>query len=1273
MFIQRAKKILNEKRKQHKWLLFVLCLSAAVAFGSVAALVYPAITMTQEVYEDADSYPAPQNEERTAALVEETGVQEAADELSGELETAQTAEVQETEAPETQVPETQAPETQAPETEAPETEAPETQAPETQAPETEAPETEAPETEAPETEAPGTEAPETDAIEGESEAPETEAPTDEETEAPTETAVLFPAQTFSASANGVAVSVSAPEGAFPDGTAMKVTAVPQSEVLEAVENAVEGEVKSVRAVDICFYDKGGKEIEPAQPISVTITSSQIGRAADPVIVHMDDDGEASVVEGEVNNNEFTFESADFSYYIIASTVIERTVEASDGSTYKVTVTYDGSAEIPDGARVEVKELPNLPADSVEYKTEFSEFESYDYYVEKAEQALSIPEGFATYVRLFDITIVDADGQKVDVKAPVTVSIRLLDKEDADTPENDPRVVHFENNVTPEVISTDVEGRDVTFESGSFSVYAVIDDGGTISRATLEFYNGDELVATMYVKNNDTTAEIEKIIYDPGVGELPNGEIFKGWVLNNKNYTMDDINAAMDVSQIRTWAESMALSIEGGEVYKFYAGLVKNYVVSFVDENNTTLGSNSILLLPDETTATFKINQAYTPVDSEHAFLGWNVSEGSTFIEGHTEDKLYENGETITITAPGVDTKVHIIFSVNSPEGHWLVFDENGKGATYNAPQFVKAGEVTVKPPLAEDANMKRLGYTFGGWYTNAACTPGNEFSFGGEISDRTTIYAKWTPVPQADYTVIIWRQNVDGDGYDFVQSVPLRGPVNTNVNTVSQQSTGNNAYARINGRNYQYTGFHLDHYDQGVTITPEGNAVVNVYYDRTEYTLSFQIYDYTYTETTSNNGTQYGFYNGEYVRIYYNNGTWYRTRTSAGWGYTYSNPYTGTRYTRSNNQSWHTIKEIKALYEQNISDQFPIVGTNGVTYDQGERWDPQSNTPYSEVLVYIDVMPSANVTFHLDTADRPLKTMNWYVEALPGDTGTVTAPATVYEPTNNGAVSTAGRRFVLYKSISARYNGVTPDEDFIQIDGFTRLGADSAWQRIQTGGSWYNPTYTNFYIYDTARDGTVNFYYTRDHYPINYMDGSYFDGNGNPITTEANRGQLHIEEGITYQADMASYNKGGANAYEPTYTGYVFEGWYVDDTCTTPYTFTKMPEGGITVYAKWRQVQYRVFLHSTAEGDSSVYWGSDDQERSFRVSYGGQVSAPDGQRTGYEFVGWYFTYDPATKNYSNLFSPDFKLMKPTDSSQADRKSTRLNSSHTDSSRMPSSA
>ncbi len=37
----------------------------------------------------------------------------------------------------------------------------------------------------------------------------------------------------------------------------------------------------------------------------------------------------------------------------------------------------------------------------------------------------------------------------------------------------------------------------------------------------------------------------------------------------------------------------------------------------------------------------------------------------------------------------------------------------------------------------------------------------------------------------------------------------------------------------------------------------------------------------------------------------------------------------------------------------------------------------------------------------------------------------------------------------------------------------------------------------------------------------------------------------------------------------PTRLGYTFGGWYSDVGITLPYTFTKMPSGGITLYAKW--------------------------------------------------------------------------------------------------------
>ena len=88
---------------------------------------------------------------------------------------------------------------------------------------------------------------------------------------------------------------------------------------------------------------------------------------------------------------------------------------------------------------------------------------------------------------------------------------------------------------------------------------------------------------------------------------------------------------------------------------------------------------------------------------------------------------------------------------------------------------------------------------------------------------------------------------------------------------------------------------------------------------------------------------------------------------------------------------------------------------------------------------------------------------------------------------------------------------------------------------------------------------TVNFYYTRNVYTLNFMDGAYYDGNNNRINDEISQGQLNIISNIAYGANLTSYNSDGA--YKPTApAGYVFEGWYIDSACTAPYTFTTMPE-----------------------------------------------------------------------------------------------------------------
>ncbi len=734
----------------------------------------------------------------------------------------------------------------------------------------------------------------------------------------------------------------------------------------------------------------------------------------------------------------------------------------------------------------------------------------------------------------------------------------------------------------------VEGNSVTFPARSFSIYAV---GSENARLKVVFHQvtatGGENTVTMYVKEADIPY-IDTVIYDPGEGTVPDGMMFKGWT-SEENYTQADAATGMDIGAVRSELTGMLADNTVDELtVDYYAMVFFGFTITFKDETGAVIVAvEEAFYRPGDGHATITLNHPYTAAAVYANFLGWQTQSGSEYISSPQNelsgDWYYKNGDTVSVTGD-------VVLVPYVPAGNWLVFNENGKGATYNAPQFVKTGQVTVRP--CPDSDMIRFGYTFGGWYRDEACT--QAFTFGSEIHERTEVYAKWNPNTRAYYTILIWKQNISGTGYDFERSISLQGNVGSTINTVSSQGTGNNRYARINSTNYQYSGFHLENYDQNIVINAEGNSVLNVYYNRNEYTLTFQVSGYTYTPTTGSGGTQYGVVNNQHVQIYYRNGAWHTGN------YNGAPEYIGVRYTRSNRATWHTIKEIKALYQQNIGSNFPIEGNEGITYNNGERWDPQSNTPYSEVLVYIDVMPAANVTFRLDTSDKKTKTIIYMVETLPGVT-----PDREYK----------GKGFTTYSKIDANYGYFTEAEDYIELAGFTKGGSAYPPEAYGTNGNAVSPVWNN----GNAR--YVYCYYTRDLYDINYMDGRYVDGNHNVID-ETGQGQIHVESGLPYGSDISSYNGYVPDAAH-TPAGYVFEGWFIDSACTQGYSFTEMPKGGVTVYAKWRQIQYRVFLHPNAGTDETLDWGSDSQEMNFRVSYNGRISVPTGRRTGYEFVGWF--------------------------------------------------
>ncbi len=142
----------------------------------------------------------------------------------------------------------------------------------------------------------------------------TEEPTEptEPTEA-TEEEVNMPAQSFSQTAgNGIRVSVSAPEGAFPEGTTMTVSAVSRAKAMSLVEDAVEN-AEDAKGVDITFHYKG-KEIQPEKNISVKLGNAKV--KGDDFSVYHVDGGAVEKVTNNATSNGATFKTDEFSVYIM---------------------------------------------------------------------------------------------------------------------------------------------------------------------------------------------------------------------------------------------------------------------------------------------------------------------------------------------------------------------------------------------------------------------------------------------------------------------------------------------------------------------------------------------------------------------------------------------------------------------------------------------------------------------------------------------------------------------------------------------------------------------------------------------------------------------------------------------------------------------------------------------------------------------------------------------------------------------------------------------
>ena len=130
---------------------------------------------------------------------------------------------------------------------------------------------------------------------------------------------------------------------------------------------------------------------------------------------------------------------------------------------------------------------------------------------------------------------------------------------------------------------------------------------------------------------------------------------------------------------------------------------------------------------------------------------------------NTLSSTFVAGTTYTFRAFAINDKPSTAYSdAVSFTPYTVTFNMNGHGSAI-AQQVVNTGGTASTPSAPSES-----GYTFGGWYTNAGCTVGNEWSFSTTVTSSNTtdgnlnLYAKWSNNP---YTITLNDNGgSEGDG-----------------------------------------------------------------------------------------------------------------------------------------------------------------------------------------------------------------------------------------------------------------------------------------------------------------------------------------------------------------------------------------------------------------------------------------------------------------------------------------------------------------------------
>ncbi len=293
---------------------------------------------------------------------------------------------------------------------------------------------------------------------------------------------------------------------------------------------------------------------------------------------------------------------------------------------------------------------------------------------------------------------------------------------------------------------------------------------------------------------------------------------------------------------------------------------------------------------------------------------------------------------------------------------------------------------------------------------------------------------------------------------------------------------------------------HVSGTGDSVAVKPDDTSVLNVYFDRVEYQVNF--YENATVSSSTGNVTAY---RDEYTDI----------RITEKWG-------------------------------ASILDQWP-------TKNGSSSWIVKGTTNNRTWQNSMQIMPVGGAKFFGPLTGNATYTATYFVEVVPGESGTVHNGVTYKEHHNDTSVS----------------SGDVTEEEQYAIEGFTYK------EGTEIGSSF----------------GGATFYYTRNSYLLEFYNYDH------ELTDK--------RETVKYEAPLASYK------FDPPYPdnlpkidgkqgeeaeAYKFVGWYMDQTFQQPVDWDSltMPVGpvandtALVLYAKWEPKTFKVRFFASA-GDMDKY------------------------------------------------------------------------------------